>query len=71
MEAFVLLITTVKYHVPNFRDSVKGLFAMEMQGLGRRFPGLKTESVKKIREICSEKSIPHINHSYSKKAVSQ
>jgi hypothetical protein len=48
-----------------------GLFAMEIQELGRRLPDLKTESVKKIWEISSEKSIPHINHSYSKKAVSQ
>lgn len=72
MEAFVRLITTVNYHnVPNFGGSIMDLFVIEIQELGRKFPGLKRESVKKIREICSEKSIPHINHFRNKKAISQ
>jgi hypothetical protein len=61
---------TVNYHnVPNIRGSVMRLLAMEIQELGRRFLGLKAEPVKKIREICSKKSILHIKHIYSKKAV--
>lgn len=72
MEAFVLLITTVNYYiVPNFRGSDMGLFAMELQEHGMRFTDLKTESVKKIREVCSEKSMSQVNHFYSKKARSQ